>query len=391
MAPPRTEDAMLNHLLRPLMALAVALPIAAVAADPQLEPPALEQRAEAAARSLASVETADGRFLYEFDFLRSRFVSDDNVVRQAGAGFILNHFLFASGNPNAREPAARAIGYFAAQSVKHGAGALVSADRTLDGALAGGTALALLAELFHTKATGTDFRRDLRELWLAGLAAQQLPSGGIAQRTGDTDEDSYATGETWLALAHYAELEPDAPGLTPLLETLEARVMEKYLATPDNQFAHWGLMSAAQRLNHTGEQRYRDFIIAFARPYVESRFDPATAADREGSNTCAALEGLAAAASALTRAGETEVSAVLRQTLDRELPPNMLLQLPAGETRRAYGPDRFYEDPKLANFAGAFLNNAYALRTRLDFTQHCLSAILLYRELITGQVQWGKL
>ncbi|WP_423066713.1 hypothetical protein [Devosia sp. CN2-171] len=372
----------MRAMLRLIAAVSVGL-LCTLAAAADLDRAGIERRAEAAARYLVAVEGADGRFLYEFDFLASRFLPADNVVRQAGAGFVLNQFLAASGLSAFIEPAARAIGYYAAQSVAQGDGLMVSEDRTREGARAGGTALALLAELFHSRAIGRDFRPDLRLGWLKGLAAQQVPAGGIAQNVGETDEDSYATGETWLALAHYADLAAEEPALGPLLQRLEDRVMVKYLETPDNQFAHWGLMAAAQRLSTTGDARYLDFIASFVTDYVRNRMP----ANEMRGNRCAALEGLIAAAGALRQHGNDALTA---EVLDKAVPgltEALDLQL-SGSQRLDFGPGRSYEDAKLANFAGAFLNGAYTLRTRIDSTQHCLSALLLYRELAEGARGW---
>lgn len=354
-----------------------------VAPAAQLDRAEIERRAETAARYLVAVETADGRFLYEFDFLASRFLPDDNIVRQAAAGFVLNQFLAVSGKPTFTEPGARAIGYYAAQSATHGDGLLVSEDRTEQGGRAGATALALLAELFHSRAVGKDFRPELRLGWLKGLAAQQLPTGGIAQNPGDTEEDSYATGETWLALAHYADLDANEPALTALLQRLEDHVMVKYLEEPDNQFAHWGLMAATQRLSTTGNPRYLDFIAAFVADFVRNRMP----ANEMRGNRCAALEGLMAAAGALKSHGNETLAAEVLDKAMSGLTLALDLQLTGGP-RLEYGPGRFYEDPKLANFVGAFLNGAYSLRTRIDSTQHCLSALLFYRDLLEGRSPW---
>ncbi|OEO31240.1 hypothetical protein VW23_017285 [Devosia insulae DS-56] len=357
---------------------------AAQASDPMLGQAEIERRAEAAARYLVATETAEGRFFYEFDFLRSHFTADDNIVRQAGAGFILNQFYFLSGKPGFAEPSARSIAYYEAQSIAVGDGLLPSEDETLAGGRAGGAALALLAELFHSRAIGTDFRPDLRQGWFKGLAAQQLPDGGIAQVPGQTTADSYATGETWLALAHYIDLVPDAAEVAATLERLEAGVMARYLAAPDRMFAHWGMMAAAQRLATTGEDRYRDFLKQFAANYVEALMPSADS----GTNTCAALEGVIAAAAALERHGVPDLAATLRARIETDLPHNLNLQLPRDSTRLAFGPGQYYEDPKLKTLAGAFRNGAYVLRSRVDSTQHCLSTLLLYRQLIEGVDDW---
>lgn len=354
------------------------------ASDPLLSQAEVERRAEAAARYLVATETAEGRFFYEFDFLRSHFTPDDNIVRQAGAGFILNQFYLVSGKPGFAEPSARSIAYYEAESIAVGDGLLPSEDDTLAGGRAGGAALALLAELFHSRAIGTDFRPDLRQAWFRGLAAQQLPDGGIAQVPGETTADSYATGETWLALAHYVDLVPGATEVAAMLERLEAGVMAKYLATPDRMFAHWGMMAAAQRLRTTGEARYRDFLKVFAANYV-AELMPST---DSGTNTCAALEGVIAAAAVLEQHGVADLAATLRARIEADLPRNLALQLPGDSTRLEFGPGQYYEDAKLKNLAGAFRNGAYVLRTRVDSTQHCLSALLLYRQMIGGAGDW---
>lgn len=364
------------------VALAFGVLSAGVSAA-ELDRAEIERRAEAAARYLVAVEGSDGRFLYEFDFLASRFLPDDNIVRQAAAGYALNQFLAASGKPAFSEPAARAIAYYGAQSAAHGDGLIVSEDRTVAGGRAGGTALALLAELFQSRAIGTAYRPDLRLRWLKGLAMQQLPTGGIAQNPGDDEEDSYATGETWLALAHYADLEASEPALAPVLKRLEDRVMVKYLKEPDNQFAHWGLMAATQRLSTTGDARYLDFISAFAADFVRNRMP----ANEMRGNRCAALEGLMAAAGALRDHGKDALAAEVLDKAVVGLTAALDLQL-EGSQRLEFGPDRYFDDPKLANFAGAFRNGAYSLRTRIDSTQHCLSALLLYRELLAGESDW---
>lgn len=364
--------------------LVLGLGTGAHATDPTLAQAEIERRAEAAARYLVATETAEGRFFYEFDFLRSHFTPDDNIVRQAGAGFILNQFYFLSRKPGFAEPAARSIAYYEAKSIAVGNGLLPSGDDTPSGARAGSAALALLAELFHSRAIGADFRPDLRQGWFRGLAAQQLADGGIAQVPGETAADSYATGETWLALAHYIDLVPDATEVAATLERLETGVMAKYLAAPDRMFAHWGMMAAAQRLATTGADRYRDFLERFAGNYVAELMPPPDS----GANTCAALEGVIAAATALARHGVPELAATLRARIETDLPYNLELQLTGDSTRLEFGPGQYYEDPKLKTLAGAFRNGAYVLRTRVNSTQHCLSALLLYRQLIGGAGDW---
>ncbi|MBK8084188.1 MAG: hypothetical protein IPK28_10330 [Devosia sp.] len=367
-----------------LVALLGSLSAPASAAGPDLSRLSIEDRAEAAARYLVATETEEGRFFYEFDFLKSRFGDADNIVRQAAAGYVLNQFYFSSGLSGFSVPAARTIAYYEKKSVPNGSGLILSEDGTIEGGRAGGAALALLAELFHSRALGFDYRPDLRAAWVRGLAAQQLKDGDIAQRPGETEPDSYATGETWLALAHHADLAPDDAAANTVLDRLEQSVMTKYLVNLDREFAHWGLMAATQRFRTTGEKRYLDFIEQSARRYLRTLMPTTT----DGMNGCAALEGLIAAATAL--ADNPTIGAEVRDRLERELPSNLNLQLRGDGTRLHFGPDRYYEDPKLKTLAGAFLNGAFVLRARIDATQHCLSALLHYRELAEGEGKWMR-
>jgi hypothetical protein len=95
-----------------------------------------------------------------------------------------------------------------------------------------------------------------------------------------------------------------------------------------------------------------------------------------------------AAAAALERHGAPDLSATLRTRIETDLPHNLSLQLAGDSTRLEFGPGQYYEDAKLKTLAGAFRNGAYVLRSRVDSTQHCLSALLLYRQLIEGTGGW---
>jgi hypothetical protein len=359
------------------VAAGLSLP-AASRAGADLGPEPIRQAARQAAQYLISVETAEGRFLYEFDFLAGRFGSDDNIVRQAAAGYALSQFAHETKSAAALEPASRAIGYYAAKSLPFRSGKLVAADGTPATASSGATALALLAELYRVEATGDASRAELRRAWLMGLEDLQLPDGGFPANPPSDKDDSYSNGEVWLALATYDSLFPGDADLAAVLDRADRHLMQLYAASPDRQFAHWGLMAAARRHAASNDPRFLDFVAALAKTFA-TRLVPETAPT---ANSCTIVEGLTAATGALGRAGrDPELVALLTGRLRAELAQTLALQLKDGQTRISFGPDRYYADPKIANFAGAFLNSGTSLATRIDFTQHCLSALLQFDEL----------
>lgn len=99
----------------------------------------------------------------------------------------------------------------------------MSADGRYSGAWAGATALALLAELAYSQASGDDRFADLRSAWLEGLLALRIPGGGFRELPTSIAAADYLNGEAWLALAVYADMHPNEenvgryPGLYQLV------------------------------------------------------------------------------------------------------------------------------------------------------------------------------
>ncbi len=334
--------------------------------------------AQAAARYMISVETADGRFLYEFDFLAGRFTGSDNIVRQAGGAYGLSQYVFLGGEEAAREPARRALDYALKHPATIGDGVLVSADGTAGGARVGATALALLAAVYQLRMAPDAGLREAASAWVRGLAATQRADGTFPSPPDAGAADSYASGEAWYGLARWVDLQPDDALAGRLVTAADKGLMAHFLEHPDQQFFHWGLMASAQRYATTGDARFLDFIEDMGVKYLNTL----APAPSPGANSCAAAEGLGAGLVALGKGGRTgELVAALRQRMETDLQSSLALQVRPGQTRITFGAQNFYEDPKLANFAGGFRNGAQSLAMRIDSTQHCLSALMTYRQL----------
>src|SRR5689334_20604335 len=112
-----------------------------------------------------------------------------------------------------------------------------------------------------------------------------------------------------------------------LLSQYDDYVMGEYSAEPDRQFYSWGTMAAAQRLATTSDSRFADFIAAQANHFVDQEFPAVQRRD----NTCALVEGLAAAAAVLVKhGGDRALLQRLMTRIDREMTKNQTLQILTG-------------------------------------------------------------
>lgn len=333
----------------------------------------LAWRTELAAQYIQFVQLPTGLFEYEYDFVLGGFLDRDNIVRQAAAASVLAEYASFFADSTAAIAVRGALEALSKASTPYADGLLVSEDSSVKTGNAGATAFALLTELYYFEATGEHRFAEQRHAWAKGLQELQLPSGGFAQSASNSDESPYFNGEAWLALAHASRLFPSNPIVSEMLLRADAYLIERYGRKPEAQFAHWGMMAASVRYRTTREPRFKDFLSGLSRAFVtELRPDIVP-----GRNACSSVEGLAAAKLALMEANGGRDDA-LSKRVDADLLNSLELQILPGQTRIDLAPRRYLSDPSIAEFAGAFLNSRSALRTRIDSTQHCLSALIKY-------------
>ena len=398
-------------------ALASAAASQSLAADP---PASVERQAmmRLVAESWREAQRADGFLPYGFDFLADRATDDpasaEYIVRQAGALYAWAQYYGFSRDERYRESLRRGIDALAQRSIPigksraqqwleatrvlsvpagrltlraalersgllyqpTGSGRLVSADGRYSGAWAGATALALLAELAYSQASGDDRFADLRSAWLEGLLALRIPGGGFRELPTSIDDDAhYLNGEAWLALAVYADMHPNEEHVGRALAEIDRSLMQRYVERPNVWFYSWGAMAAAQRWRTTADPRFVGFLKEQAKVFAD-RFEREFDAE---DNPCTRMEGLAATLGVLIRSGDDrgDLAGRLRSLLSRQavsLPP---IQIQRGQNRMKLGGQAYFASPRLAEFGGAFLLGRYQPTTRVDAGQHCLSALIL--------------
>ena len=372
------------------------------------------------AENWRETQGADGFLPYGFDFLEDRATdhptSAGYIIREAGTFHVWAKYFRFSGDDRYRDSLRRGIAALGKRSIPvgksrtqewleatrilsvpagrrtlrsalekfgllyrpDGTGKLVSADGQYSGTWAGATALALLAELTYSQASGDNRFAELGSAWRDGLLALRIPGGGFRESATSIDESDYDTGEAWLALAVYADLHRDDRRLRDALADIDRTLMKRYAEDHSTWFYSWGAMAAAQRWRTTADPIFLDFLKRQAEFFVV-RFERQPGVD---DNNCGQMEGLAAALGVMNESGDrgSDVALRVRAQLSREATKFRRLQIPVGRTQLALGGQSYLVAPSLARFGGAFLSGLFEPVTRIDAAAHCLSALMLMDE-----------
>ena len=90
------------------------------------------------------------------------------------------------------------------------------------------------------------------------------------------------------------------------------------------------------------------------------------------------MEGLVTAVRVLESAdaGSETLTQRLRERIRDEMKKNRRLQIPPGAERLQLGRDTYLTSPHLKDYAGAFLEGPFLPSVRIDYTGHCLSAMV---------------
>ena len=369
-------------------------------------------RMRLAAEHLVGAQLSSGLFHYDFDFIVGGPSTSDHMARQAGTAYGLAEYYLHTKHDTVRRAIEAALSKFGALSLPigkgtvqtalekirllsipfgryklrvmldrlgllyeaEGDGKLVSSDDDYGNALAGTTALALLTELHYFRATGDARFAELRAGWLEGLLHLRIPGRGFKESPTSIEESPYFNGETWLALAFYNGTFPEDEATAAMLPDLDDYLMEKYTGVPQIGFYHWGAMAAAVRFATTSDNRFADFAREQARQFL----DDLRPEVHPGVNSCYSVEGLSAAAATLRASGHNDTYMINRigARIRAEMKKNRALQILPGQQRLKLGGGAYLASPRLPVYVGAFLAGVNRPYTRIDYTQHCLAAMI---------------
>lgn len=316
-----------------------------------------------AVRHLIASQQETGLFLYDFDLSKGKPSGRNNLVRQAGTLFSIAEYYSVYPTKDVESVLIKGLSTLDAYSTEFDAGQyqLVSGAVPKHKIRTGATALSLLSELLYYRTSGNGQFETARKKWLTGLLTLQINNKGFATTPKKVKESPYFSGEAWLALAHYVDIFEDEK-LRLRLEKIDNYMMATYAQIPHIGFYHWGIMAAVQRYETTGQKKFLDFIGQQTKAFLYSlrpKFN-------KNSNTCYSLEGLIPAYQILKK-GQIKDQKFLKKLKKRivfEKEKNLRLQIKKTSTA------------KQEYIYGAFLAGNGKQYTRIDYTQHCLSAFL---------------
>ena len=156
--------------------------------------------------------------------------------------------------------------------------------------------------------------------------------------------------------------------------------MDKYTNEFDIGFFHWGVMAATERYLDTKQIEFIEFSEMLVSNFLQERSQV-----NPNTNSCYMVEGLAAFVLAADRYPEVYTSDIVdrvTQRVEKEMTKNLRTQITG--TTIEFSHSRVESD-YLEVFAGGFRNGTYSLRTRIDYSQHCLSALLKLKEVRMSQ------
>jgi hypothetical protein len=400
--------------MRNVIALFACLNAAAVSPPLRADDLAAQR---AAVEQLVRLQLPTGLLDFDMDFLagsgagsgKSSREKSAFIARQAGTAYGIAKYFEQTEDERVREPLAKLIetlgalslpiGKSAAQHAVEMSGALsmplmrVKLRDTLDGlgllytpsgegalvayeqgyatAWAGTVALALLAEVHYYRATGDARFAALRERWRNGLGVLRIPGGGFREYPASLDESPYANGEAWLAFAVMAETFPSGSVSAEEMRSIDDHMIATYADEYNNGFFHWGAMAASRRFATTKDRR----LVDFAEKQAQMALKDGPPADTPA-NSCGVVEGLAASAATLARAGRNDaLLRTLRARIRAEMDKNNGMQVQPAQDRIVFGADSQLTAPRLRDYAGAYLIGRFTPSIRIDMTQHCVSAV----------------
>ena len=321
----------------------------------------LSKLSKQAVSYLLTQQKASGLFEYDFDFGHGRSTGKDSLVRQAGTLFSLAEYYSLYPSLKVEQALVRGLNALDLYSTEltDGSKQLVSGGVETVKIRTGATALALLTELLYFRASGNGQFEKARKKWLNGLLSLRIHNKGFSTTPKKAKESPYFSGEAWLALAHYVETFDDLE-IQKELEVLDQYFIQEYNKSPHIGFYHWGIMAALIRFYTTQDLKFLDFIKTQTVIFLEKlrpKYNPR-------SNSCYSLEGLIPAHKILLdkRKDHKTFLLKLQKRIQRELAKVIRLQIKYNS--------------KTKNFYGAFYSNSKRQYTRIDYTQHCLSAFL---------------
>ncbi|MEM7230652.1 MAG: hypothetical protein AAF517_00670 [Planctomycetota bacterium] len=358
----------------------------AVAVEKPLSRDVLKTCLSLGRRHLMTNQLSDGRFRYEYDFVKKIDVEGDNSVRQAGALWGLCSIHRDQPSAESRRALLKGFAFFRAHSKRADGKRFVLYPGSSSGKTGTMALLCLAIEDFlSVEAAGkhAELRKELDEI-LAFLRSIRRNDGRFAGRyrhrdgSGYGDPSPYSDGETLLALVKSVK------------EHGKTEWKSEVLASADSMYTHWAKRALIRGLDldttkgfyqwgsmafieiatakWKGTQRFARHVVGLAHWMIDIH---RTLARRR--NTAYAYEGIISAVRASRLLGDKAAEAKFLSVIEEGLSKLCSWQLGSPIANRFLR--RQKDIPEIA--IGGVMNAKSDPVLRIDVTQHQMHAVVL--------------
>ena len=369
-----------HRILTSLLVGMCLMPFVSFAAAP-LDDNAMREMIHGGVTWLLHAEEKNGHFRYEYVPYEDRYLANDNIVRQAGAFYVLGEV----GRRDTKnvyqleKPLRTSLGYFEKQSVKgkfekQTFRCVVGEEES--SCQIGTTALVLVGLLDFIERYPSYVRTYLPLVhdYVSYLETMKKTNAGfrnyyaIRSNKQSEEESFFGNGEAFLALARYHLYSQNSTTKKMIIDTFTYVSKQR----PFDENLYLWVMAALKDLE---KKEPNTAYVSYVEDYTKWRL-----ADRarymSTHNSCPYMEGIASAYSVLQDGNDMALRMKLRTTLETMLLTSSGLQIKKENLYR-YIEGRGIE--KLGNpqkAEGGFLTGLTAkeLTQRIDFTQHCVSS-----------------
>lgn len=156
-----------------------------------------------------------------------------------------------------------------------------------------------------------------------------------------------------------------------MLQDVDDSLIGGYAEKYNIDFYQWGTMAAAARYADSKDAKFLNFIKDQTSAFLDHKRKP------DSDNNCASVEGMADALTTLVNAGQgnSDLSGRAREWIMQEMNKAEKLQIQPGQKELVFSNARLVA-PRLEEFAGSFLAGRDNITTQVDFTAHCVSAMI---------------
>lgn len=335
---------------------------------------------------LLNAQEANGHFKYEYVPYEGRYNDDDNVVRQAGALYVLSEVYRhqTDKNPEVAEAIESSMLYFQSlnKSAEKDDGDFSCAVDPKNGrdCRLGTISLVLTAVLGYVEAEPDKviLYRDLIDDYIAFILTAKKPEEGLRDkyRVGvgwQSKESSFSNSEALLALVRYYQFEPREDVKEVVDDTYDYLAGQEY----DSNLYLW-MTAALKDMVELWPDKAVEYGI-YAKNFTDWRVGRSAYHKNTHRNYCAYTEGIVSAYSVLEGTNIVDEQALLREEIKYWNARNETLQINRTDLFRLTNYDNvlrlsLLDEPNVAH--GGFLTSHTNEVQRIDFTQHCVSAYL---------------